>query len=62
MSASRIRLTQGSAPSSNPPTATHELFVGSDGHLKRLDESGAIKDYDATSALTSVADTNSVGL
>ena len=61
MVASRSRLTQGSTPDPTP-TNTSDLFVGGDGHLKRIDEAGVVHDYDATSALNTVADTDSVNL
>lgn len=62
MTASRVRLTQGSTPG-NPPASTHEIFVGNDGHLKRIDSTGAVMDYDSALAfVSSVADTNSIDL
>ena len=62
MTASRVRLTQGSTPG-NPPSSTHEIFVGNDGHLKRIDSTGTVMDYDSALAfVSSVSDTNSIDL
>jgi len=62
MTASRVRLTQGSQPGS-PPTNTHEVFIGADGHLKKIDSAGTVTDYEPGVAfVSSVTDTASVDL
>lgn len=46
--AAKLTMQEGATPS-NPPTDFHTVFIGTDGHLKKVDDTGAVVDYNASS-------------
>lgn len=55
-----IRLPEIGTPDT-PPANNHRVYVGSDGHLKKVDDAGAIVDYDSALAFTAEDAVDAVG-
>jgi len=49
------RFQERSVPTQNPPPGFHDVFVGTDGNLKKLDEDGNIVNYQDPTAVANAA-------